>query len=40
MLISLIRKKLAKGKISEEIAEELEKYLETIEGMIREIKGR
>ncbi len=36
MLISLIRKKLAKGKISEEIAEELE----TIEGMIREIKGR
>ena len=36
MLMSLIRKKLAKGKTPEEIAEELEESPETIEGLIRE----
>ena len=39
MLISLIRKKLAKGKTPEEIAEELEESPETIEGLIRESEG-
>ena len=34
MLMSLIRKKLAKGKTPEEIAEELEESPETIEGLI------
>ena len=39
MLMSLIRKKLAKGKTLEEIAEELEESPETIEGLIRESEG-
>ena len=39
MLMSLIRKKLAKGKTPEEIAEELEESPETIEGLIRESEG-
>ena len=38
MLISLIRKKLAKGKTPEEIAEELEESPETIQRLINEIK--
>ena len=37
MLISLIRKKLAKGKTPEEIAEELEEDIEIIEKLIQEI---
>ncbi len=39
MLMSLIRKKLAKGKTPEEIAEELEESLETIKGLIRKSEG-
>ena len=39
MIISLVRKKLAKGKTPEEIAEELEESPETIEGLIRESEG-
>ena len=39
MLMSLIRKKLAKGKTPEEIAEELEESPETIESLIRESEG-
>ena len=39
MLISLIRKKLAKGKTPEEIAEELEESPETIESLIRKSEG-
>ena len=39
MLMSLIRKKLAKGKTPEKIAEELEESLETIKGLIRKSEG-
>ena len=38
ILLSQIKKKLVKGKTSEEIADELEESLETIERLIKEIK--
>ena len=37
MLMSLIRKKLAKGKTPEESAEELEEDIEIIEKLIQEL---